>query len=170
MPFSLYDVSVPRFLQTLRALSGVLDKAEAHEAEAGPVTEGRLAEDMFPFSSQIGLAVTHSAGAVAKLRGQDYPQAAGLETLAGCKAAVAAAIAALEAVGPSDLQGGEERIVTLHAPRGALEFVGQDYLFTFALPNFYFHVTTAYAILRHKGVAIGKRDYLGAMKIKSQPV
>ncbi len=173
MPFSMYDVSVPQFLQILGALGGVLDAADAHDKAAGSdpadLTGGKLAEDMFPFSAQIALTILHSAGAVAKLSGGEYPQATGLETIAGCKAAVQAAIASLEAVKPADLDGGEDRVVTLQSPHGTLTFTGRDYLFTFSLPNFYFHATTAYAILRHKGVAIGKRDFLGAVKMTLTP-
>ena len=77
------------------------------------------------------------------------------------------AIAALDAVKPGDLDGSETRDVTFETPRGALPFVGRDYFFSFALPNFFFHATTAYDILRHKGLPIGKRDFLGQVKVKA---
>lgn len=171
MSFSLYDVSVPVFSQYLAGLSGVLAKAEAHCAAAGE-TEGdwmgaKLYDDMLPFTFQVMQSIAHSAGAVATLRGQTYPRAEGLESFAACKAAVDAAISALEAVKPADLAGDVDRNVTLQSPRGAMEFTARNYLFTFAYGNFFFHVTTAYDILRSRGVAIGKRDFLGAVQRKA---
>ena len=167
MSLSMYDVSVPVFRQILSGLTGVLDKAEAHCEEAGvdhkTWIDGKLAEDMFPFSFQVSLSIMHSAGAVATLRGQERPLSMGLETFADCKAAVVAAIAELDAVTAGDLAGSDEKDVVFKSPGGTLPFVGRDYLLTFALPNFYFHASTAYDIVRHAGVPVGKRDFLGAV-------
>lgn len=171
MAFSLYDVSVPVFRQYLAALSGVLAKAGAHCASGaageGELTGFRLYEDMQPFTFQVGQAIAHSAGAVATLRGQTYPRAEGLETLDGCKAAVDAAVAYLDGVKSTDITVGDDADVDFQTPRGTMTFTARDYLFTFAYGNFFFHATTAYDILRHRGVAIGKRDFLGAVRIKA---
>jgi uncharacterized protein len=167
--FSFYDVSVGVFRQYLAALSGVLGKAEAH-CGSGALSEAdvigaRLFEDMQPFTFQVMQSISNSAGAVAVLRGETYPRAEGLETLAGCKRAVDAAVAYLDSVKSGDITVGADDDVKL--PLGAMTFTARDYLFTFAYGNFFFHATTAYDILRHLGVPVGKRDFLGAAKIKS---
>jgi uncharacterized protein len=167
MSFSVYDVSVSVFRQYLAGLSGVLAKAEGHLGAGEDVMGFRLFEDMQPFTFQVMQSIAHSAGAVATLRGQSYPRAEGLTTLAGCKAAVDAAVAYLDAVKPADLAVGADDDVKLQTPRGTMTFTARGYIFTFAYGNFFFHVTTAYDILRHKGVPVGKRDFLGAAQIKS---
>jgi hypothetical protein len=171
MSFSFYDVSVSVFRQYLAALSGVLGKAEAHcGSGALPVADvigARLFDDMQPFTFQVMQSISHSAGAVATLRGETYPRAEGLETLAGCRKAVDAAVAYLDSVKPGDITVGADDDVKLATPRGTMTFAARDYLFTFAYGNFFFHVTTAYDILRHLGVPVGKRDFLGAAKIKA---
>jgi uncharacterized protein len=171
MSLSLYDVSVPVFRQYLAGLSGVLSKGEAHSA-SGAVAEAdiigfRLYDDMQPFTFQVMQSIFHGAGAVGTLRGQPYPRAEGLETLAGCKAAVDAAIAYLDGVTPADLTVDPDADVVLQTPRGAMTFTARNYLLTFAYANFFFHTTTAYDILRHKGVPIGKRDFMGAVQVKA---
>lgn len=171
MSLSMYDISVPVFRQILSALSGVVDKAEAQckstGADEAAWLGSRLFEDMQPFTFQVMQAIAHSAGAVARMCGQDYPRATGLDSFASCKAAVAAAIASLDAVKPADLEGMEDRDVTLESPRGSMQFTGRGYLLTFAYPNFFFHATTAYDLMRHKGVPIGKRDFMGAVQLKA---
>jgi hypothetical protein len=171
MSLSTYDVTVPVFRQYLQGLSNVLAKADAHCASGAASdnewANARLCDDMFPLSWQVALAILHSAGAVANLSGDSYPRANGLETLAGCKAAVDAAIAYLDGVKPAALEGDLGRDITVQMPMSTMEFVARDYLFTFAYGNFFFHVTTAYDLLRHKGLAIGKRDFLGAVNVKS---
>jgi len=167
MTLSLYDVSVPVFRQYLAGLAGVLAKA----VEAGvsdDVLGFRLAEDMLPFSFQVMQSIGHSAGAVATLRGETFPRAENLTTLAACKTAVDAAVAYLDGVKPADITVDLDADVVLANPRGSMTFTARNYLLTFAYGNFFFHVTTAYDILRHKGVAIGKRDFLGASQIKSR--
>jgi hypothetical protein len=171
MSLSMYDVSVPVFRQILTALSAVLDKADAHCKSGGGDERAwlasRLYDDMQPFTFQVMQAINHSAGAVAKLRGQDYPRASGLETFAGCKAALKEAIGALDTAKPADLEGTEDADVVFETPRGAMRFTGKNYLLTFAYPNFFFHATTAYDLLRHHGLAIGKRDFMGAVQLKA---
>ena len=167
MTLSLYDVSVPVFRQYLAGLAGVLAKA----VEAGvsdDVLGFRLAEDMLPFSFQVMQSIGHSAGAVATLCGETFPRAENLTTLAACKTAVDAAVAYLDGVKPADITVDLDADVVLANPRGSMTFTARNYLLTFAYGNFFFHVTTAYDILRHKGVAIGKRDFLGASQIKSR--
>jgi uncharacterized protein len=171
MSLSMYDISAPVFRQILAALSGVIDKADAHCKSGGGDERtwmaSRLYEDMLPFSFQLAQAVNHSAGVVAKLRSQDYPPVADLETFAACKAALVAAIASLDAVKPADLDGADEAEVVMETPRGAMRFTGRNYLLTFAYPNFFFHAATAYDILRHNGLPIGKRDFIGAVQLKA---
>jgi len=171
MALSLFDVSVPVFRQYLAGLSGVLDKAQAHCASGAlaeaDVIGSRLIDDMQPFTFQVMQSIAHSAGAVANLRGQSYPRAEGLETLAGCKAAVDAAVAYLDGVKPGDVTDDADAEVKLATPRATLAFTARGYLLTFAYGNFFFHVTTAYDLLREKGVPVGKRDFLGAAQIKS---
>lgn len=171
MSLSTYDVCVPTFRQVLGGLSANLDKAAAH-CEAGgvdPATwlNARLADDMQPFTFQVMQAVNHSAGTVAKLRGEAFERPSGLDSFAACKAAVDGAIAALDAVTPADLDGTETKDVTFQTPRGDMNFTGQGYLMSFAFPNFFFHATTAYDLLRHLGLPIGKRDFMGAVQLKT---
>ncbi|HUZ12393.1 MAG TPA: DUF1993 domain-containing protein [Caulobacteraceae bacterium] len=171
MSLSLYDVTVPVYRQYLAALSGVLGKAAEHcasgSAQEGELTSCRLVEDMQPFTFQVALAIFHSAGAVATLRGQTYPASEGLETFAGCRAAVDAALAYLDGVRPGDLTIDLDADVVLQTPRGKMTFTARNLVFTFSYGNFFFHVTTAYDILRHRGVPIGKRDFLGAVQVKA---
>ena len=168
MSLSLYDVSAPVFRQYLAALSGVLEKAQAAGLDEAELIGFRLYEDMQPFSFQVAQAVNHGAGAVANLRGETYPRAQGLETLAACKAAVDAAVAYLDGVKPGDITIDDDGDVVLSNPRGSMTFTARNYLLTFAYGHFFFHATTAYDILRHKGVEIGKRDFLGATQVKAR--
>ena len=170
MSISMYDISVPVFRQILGGLAGVLEKAEAHcaagKADAAAWIGAKLAQDMLPLSFQVGQACNHSAGAVAKISGGERARVADLGSLAACRAAVAAALADLDAVKADDLAGREAGDVVLETPRGAMTFVGLDYLLSFAMVNFYFHTTTAYDILRAQGLEIGKRDFMGAVRLK----
>ncbi|HEY3800799.1 MAG TPA: DUF1993 domain-containing protein [Caulobacteraceae bacterium] len=169
MSFSMYDVSVSVFRQYLAALSGVLAKAEAHVA-SGALAEAdvmgvRLYEDMQPFTFQIMQAVSHGAGSVHNLRGETFERPTGLETLAGCKAAVDKAVAYLDSVAPADVPNDPDAPVSLKFPGREMRFTARDYILTFVYGNFFFHCTTAYDILRMKGVPVGKRDFLGAAKM-----
>lgn len=170
MALSFYDVSVPVYRQFLRALLGVLDKGEKHCAEKGidpaSVLATRLVEDMQPLTFQVMQSISHSAGAMATIRGQQRPRPSGLETFAGCKQAVEQAIADLDAIQPADLESVASKDVELKFPGRELKFTAQGYLLSYAMPQFFFHATTAYDILRHKGVQIGKRDFLGRIQLK----
>lgn len=163
MSFGLYDASAPVFVRALTNLSGLMDKALAQGFDEAKLLEARLAPDMRPFPSQIQLASDSAKGAVARLTGTDNPSMADTETsFAELKTRIAATVAFIRSVEPAAFEGGEDRDVVLKFPGGEQHFKGGAYLTGFALPNFFFHVTTAYALLRAAGVEIGKRDYLGA--------
>jgi hypothetical protein len=168
MSMSLYQASVPAFLQTLRSLSAVLDKAEAFAAERkidpAVLLGWRLAPDMFALTRQVQIMTDHAKGCCARLAGVDVPKWSDDETsFADLRARIARTIEFVQGFEPSDIDGAEQRDVTLSVAGRSISFKGQPYLVGFALPNFYFHATTAYAILRHCGVAIGKRDFLGPL-------
>lgn len=163
MSFGLYDASAPVFVRALTNLSALMDKALAQGFDEAKLLEARLAPDMRPFPSQIQLASDSAKGAVARLTGTDNPSMADTETsFAELKTRIDATVAFINSVDRSAFEGGEEREVVLKFPGGEQHFKGGAYLTGFALPNFFFHVTTAYALLRAAGVEIGKRDYLGA--------
>lgn len=167
MSFSMHDITVPVFRQTLTALDGILDRAMAHCASEGldPQTliEARLIADMQPFAFHMAAVLNNSVGAVARLRGARYVSAEVLGDFPAMKAALADASASLAGVAAADLDGAGAREVVLPSPRGDRCFTGRDYLLTLALPNFFFHAATAYAILRARGVDLGKRDFLGPL-------
>lgn len=166
MPLSLYDVSIPLYLRALANLSAILDRAVAFAEEKGiphsDLLEARLYEDMAPLTRQIQFA-SDTARFTAKRVGQIdvAPIADDESSFDELKARIAATIAVLERAPASCMDGREEALVELQTPEGAFPFSGRDYVLVFAVPNFFFHVTTAYDILRHKGVPIGKLDYLG---------
>jgi hypothetical protein len=169
MALSFYEISVPVYQQFLKALLGVLDKAEKHCAEKGidaaSIFASRLIEDMQPLTFQIMQSISHSAGAIAAIRGQQRPRPSGLDTFAGAKNAVGEALNELEAIKPEDLEEAASRTVELKFPGREMKFTGLGYLQSYAMPQFFFHATTAYDILRHKGVPIGKRDFLGRVQL-----
>jgi hypothetical protein len=166
MKISMYQASAPRFANTLRNLSAILDKAQAH-ADAKKIeplvfTQSRLAPDMFPLSRQVQIACDSAKGAVARLAGTEIPKHDDTEqTFAELKARIAKTVEFVESLKPAQLDGSEDREVVLKLRGQDVKFSGLQYLLGFAYPNFYFHVTTAYNILRHNGVEIGKRDYIG---------
>jgi hypothetical protein len=152
----------------LNSLSAILDKAEAFAAERkiepAVLLGWRLAPDMFPLTRQVQIATDHAKGCCARLAGVEVPKYTDDETtFVALKARIAKTVDFVQGFKPSDIDGSDERDLTITAGSRELRFKGQQYLVSFALPNFYFHVTTAYAILRHCGVPIGKRDFLGAM-------
>ena len=162
MSFDLYDASVPAFVRGLKALSALLDKALAQGFDEATLMQARLAPDMNPFPAQIRTAAFSARGCVARLTGQDWPKTEDNEaTFAELQATIALSIAFVESVPREVFAGAEDREVVLKFPGGQFDFKGAGYLTGFALPNFYFHVTTAYALLRAAGVEIGKRDYMG---------
>jgi uncharacterized protein len=157
----------PVFLQMLNALSANLDKGVAHAKAKGldpaELVGARLAPDMFPLSRQVQIATDHAKGATARLSGRENPKYEDNEsTIDELKARIAKTIAFVSSVPASEIDGSEERDVTITVGGQPRTMKGQHYLFHNALPNFFFHVTTAYDILRHKGVEVGKRDYMGS--------
>lgn len=165
MAFSMYQASVPVFVKYLGGMTRVLDKAapmvEARKIDPAVLAGLRLYPDMLPFAKQIQIASDNAKGPVARLAGIDIPKYEDTETtIAEFKARIAKTVAFIESVKPAQLEGSEDRTIVLPIGQNKLEFKGADYLTTFALPNFFFHVTTAYNILRHIGVEIGKRDYM----------
>jgi hypothetical protein len=167
MSLSMYQASVPVFIRMLGNLSAILDKAAAH-AEAKKIDPSflirdRLAPDMLPFSFQIQTATDHAKGCTARLAGIEAPKFEDTETtFAELKERIAKTLAFVQSVTPAQIDGSEQRPITLNLRRGELKLDGQSYLLHFALPNFYFHITTAYAILRHNGVDLGKLDFIGS--------
>lgn len=168
MRISMYQASTPRFVRMLKNLSTMLDKAKAH-AEAkriDPValTTFRLFPDMFPFSRQIQVACDVAKGVVARLAGVEVPKHEDVEqTFDELKARIAKTIAFIETIKPEQIDGSEERDITVKLGKQEYRFKGMQYLLNWALPNFYFHATTAYNILRHNGVEVGKRDFVGEL-------
>lgn len=125
------------------------------------LTQARLAEDMFPLVKQVQIASDAAKGVGARLSGAEVPSFPDTEvTFADLQARIAKTIGFLKTVQPEAMEGSESKTVTIKLPKEELTFNGLDYLQTFAMPNFYFHVTTTYAILRHKGVQLGKNDFL----------
>jgi hypothetical protein len=167
MAFSIYQASVPVFQRRLTALSAVIDKAAAH-AEARKIdpavlVNARLYPDMYPFSRQVQTATDHAKGATARLAGLDVPRYADTEsTFDELKARIAKTLEFIDAVEASAMDGAEDRDVTLMLGGKERTLKGAFYLLNSAMPNFYFHVTTAYDILRHNGVELGKSDFLGS--------
>jgi hypothetical protein len=169
MSVSMHRASAPVFVRALGVLATLLDKGEAYAKDLGQnpddLVGARLTDDMLPLSGQIQRASDASKGAVFRLTGVEAPAMADEETtFAQLRKRVADTLAYIESVAPEAFEGSADRTVELKLPAGALTFTGEDYLFGFALPNFFFHVVTAYDILRHKGVKIGKLDYLGPIQ------
>jgi len=166
MQISMYQASAPRFVNTLKNLSAILDKAQAHadakKIEPRVLTAARLYPDMFPMSRQVQSACDTAKGVVARLAGVEVPVHEDTEqTFEELKARIAKTITFIETIQPAQVDGSEDREVVLKFRSGEVKFRGMQYLLGHALPNFYFHVTTAYDILRHNGVEVGKRDYIG---------
>jgi hypothetical protein len=165
MTISMYSASVPSFERALVALDAILDKAaawaEERKIDPAVLTAARLAPDMYPLNRQIHLLSDTAKGAAARLAGLPVPGFPDTETtFPELKSRIARTLDFIRSVRPDQIDGSEERQIIVKTSRQDLEFKGQDYLVGFALPNFYFHVTVAYAILRHNGVPLGKRDYL----------
>lgn len=184
MATSLYDLCVPTFLQTMRAMAGFLDRASAHCAETGADPDGfveaRLHPDMAPFHFQIEAAWHHSVWGVLTLKTGDFtpPALVGPVPFAELRAMIGRGIGALEAFTPDEVNGWAGKVlnITLHRPVDENDrawtpwaprrhaFAPDTYILSFALPNFHFHAVTAYDVLRSRGVPIGKRDYEGRLR------
>jgi hypothetical protein len=163
----MYDASIPPMIHMLESLSKILDKAVAQakskDKNLSNLLEARLAPDMHPFPRQIQIASDAAKGCAARLSGIEAPSFPDTETtFPELQERIAKTIAFLKSVDAGKFAGAEDRRVELKTPQTTLEFSGRDFLTLFALPNFYFHATTAYGLLRHSGIEIGKRDYLGA--------
>ena len=166
MSLALDTVSTSMFLRGLRVLSGLIDRAAESGLDEAAILEARLAPDMRPFPDQIRMASFSARSCIARLTDQPWPKTDDAEaSLAELKQTVALSIAFIEGVEAAAFAGGETRRVELRFPGVELNFEGQGYLASFALPNFYFHVSMAYAILRNAGVELGKRDYLGQLEL-----
>jgi len=164
----MYDATVPVFLQMLNNLSAILDKAEAdamnRKIDPEVLLNYRLAPDMFPFVRQIQIATDLAKGAAARLAGVEVSKHDDTEkTCADLKARITNTATFVQSIQPGDIDGSESRDITLTLGKHTLSFKGQPYLLHFVLPNFYFHCTTAYDILRHCGVELGKRDFIGTI-------
>jgi uncharacterized protein len=163
---SMYQASVPRFVNILGNLSGILDKAQAH-VDAKKLTDAsltafRLYPDMLPMTTQVQIACDAAKGVVARLAGVEIPAFADDEkTLADLKARVAKTIAFIQTITPAQIDGTEDKTIVIKRGEKETHYKGMQFLMGHAIPNFYFHIATAYNILRHNGVEIGKRDFLG---------
>jgi uncharacterized protein len=166
-PISMFQASVPVLVQHLNALTTVLDKADAFAAakKVDPVLlNARLAPDMFPVARQIQIACDFAKGVSARLAAVDVPAYEDSEkTIPELKARIKKTIDFIQGLKPSQIDGSEERTVEIKMAGKPVTFKGQPYLVNFAMPNFFFHVSMAYAILRHNGVDLGKRDFMGVV-------
>lgn len=166
MTMSMYNALVPGLSNTLQALSAVLAKGAAHcearKIDPNALLQSRVFPDMFPLTRQVQIACDMAKGGVARLAGIDNPKFEDNETtFAQLQDRIARTLAFMHSVPAEQIDGSEERSITLPLPSRTLEFTGQQYLTTFVIPNVYFHATTAYNLLRQGGVDIGKRDFLG---------
>ena len=167
MSLSIYQVAAPAFQQTLTALSAILGKAAAHAREQGSdpaeLIDARLAPDMFALARQVQIATDHAKGAMARLSGREVPKFPDDETtFEALQERIAKVLEFVNSIEVGEMDGAEDREITLTVAKQEMKLPGLRYLMNFALPNFYFHATTAYDILRHKGVPLGKRDFIGA--------
>lgn len=173
MSFSLYSATIPPFLQILGSVAGLLDKAEAWcEAQGVPADQlinARLAPDMLPFAYQVKSTAEHSIGAIEGVRrGVFSPSlAAPPDSIAGLRDKLGEARTALSAIDKSEVDSFVGRDMCFEFKDFRLDFTAEGFLTSFSLPNFYFHATTAYDVLRMKGLAIGKRDFMGQMTVKA---
>lgn len=166
MAFTIYDASIPPLVYMLENLGHVLRTGETHARENGKdaseYLEARLAPDMYSLIRQVQVATDMAKGCGGRLAGAEIPKFEDTETsFAELQDRLARAVTFLKGLDRSAFDGAEDKPVTLKFPNAEFHFNGRDYLNNFAMPNVYFHITTAYAILRHKGVPLGKPDFLG---------
>ncbi len=166
MTLSMYQASVPRFINALNNLSAILDKAQAHvdakKLDEATLTSFRLFPDMLPMARQILIATDTAKGLAARLAGVDIPVYEDTEkTLGELKARIAKTVAYLQTFRPEQIDGTEDKEIVIKRGDKETRYTGMQFLLGHAVPNVYFHITTAYNILRHNAVEIGKRDYLG---------
>ncbi|MGE3623101.1 MAG: DUF1993 family protein [Bdellovibrionales bacterium] len=166
MSLSMYQTSIPVFVRYLGNLSRILDKgfahAEAKKIDPSVFVNARLAPDMFPLSRQVQIATDGVKGCAARLAGIEIPSYPDTETtFPELQARIARTLSFIESVKPDRIDGSEDKPIHLKVGPRELSFTGQPYLLNFVLPNLFFHITAAYAILRHNGVDLGKMDFLG---------
>lgn len=166
MSISMYQAAVPVFIRMLRNLRAILEKGAAHadakKFDSAVLVSSRLAPDMLALARQVQIASDTAKGCAARLGGIDPPKFEDNEkSFPELLARLDKTVAFLKTVKPAQIDGSEDRDITLKFPNQTLHFKGMQYLTHFALPNFYFHVTTAYCILRHNGVELGKADFIG---------
>jgi len=169
LAYTIYDACVPPLTHMLGSFHTVLAKGEAHAKEAGvdpnSYLELRLAPDMLPLTAQVRIATDMSKGGAARLAGVEIPKYEDDETtVEQLKARLLKTIAFLKSLDASKFAGAEDKHIHLKFPQAEFNFNGKDYLNNWVLPNVYFHITTGYDILRNKGVALGKQDFLGGQK------
>jgi len=162
---SMHAISAPVFTRMLNNLSSILSKAEQQAKAKGydpnVLLSDRLAPDMFTLTRQIQIATDHAKGCMARLAGKTPEALEDTETtFAQLQARITKVLGIVESYKPEQLEGSENREITIKIPTGELKFSGLDYVNGWAMPNFYFHATTAYAILRHNGIELGKKDFL----------
>ncbi len=167
MTISMYEASIPVFIRMLKNLAAILAKgaayAEAKKIEPTVLVNNRLYPDMFPLVRQVQIASDAAKGCGARLAGREPPKFEDNEaTFPELLTRIDKSIAYLETLKPEQINGSEQKTITLQISKNTTTFLGMPFLLNFALPNFYFHVTTAYDILRHCGVEIGKQDFIGA--------
>ena len=172
MAISLYDATVATFLQELGAVEGFLargfDHCRDNNINPEDIVETRVYQDMFPFRFQVTSTVLHSLGAIEACRkGVFSPAGPGDLDYAGLQKHVADARAALSKVSPEEVNGFHGRDTTFQFRDRSIPFTAENFLLTFSIPNFFFHASMAYGILRSKGVPLGKRDFMGQMRIKT---
>jgi hypothetical protein len=163
---SIYDATIPPLKRALSNLAAILKKgeeyADAKKVDHQVLLNSRLFVDMYPLTRQVQIATDMSKGAGARLAAIDIPKYEDNEaSFAELQARIAKTIAFLDSINPQQLEGAESREITISIRKADIKFSGQDYLLKWLLPNVYFHVTTAYNILRHSGVELGKQDFLG---------
>ncbi|HUG57770.1 MAG TPA: DUF1993 domain-containing protein [Candidimonas sp.] len=167
MTISLYAASLPVFKQMLNSMDAVLSKAEEHavakKIDPNALLQARLFPDMFPLVRQVQVATDFARGVSARLAGAEVPKFEdNQQTFADLHELIAKTLAFIDGFTPAQIDGNEDRvIVTRPGTPKEKKFNGQSYLLTYGLPQFFFHVTTTYAILRHNGVEVGKRDFMG---------
>jgi len=172
MALSLYAATIPSYQQLLGAVAGLLVTAEAFCSEKAlapdDIIQARLAPDMLPFAYQVKSTAVHSLGAIQGVRrGTFSPDlTAPPDSFPALKARVAETLTALEKIDPTEVEGFVGRDMRFVAGERRLDFTAENFLLSFSLPNFYFHATTTYDILRWKGVPIGKRDFTGRLRVK----
>lgn len=166
MSFTIRDASIPVFKRGLRTLDHLLTRAEAHAAannlDINALLNGKLAPDMFDFKRQVQIASDHAKGGAGHLAGVTLPKFPDVETtVAELRVRIAATSDFIDGIDPALYANAESRDIKLVYPWATYEFTGEKFITYWALPNFFFHVTTAYNILRHAGVPVGKADFLG---------